>query len=383
MARIVIACDKFKGSATASEVAEALRLGIADVLGEDAEVTSVPVADGGDGTTDAALSISFERHTCRVTGPFGRPTEAVYAYDPGRGTAVLEVAEACGLGLIPSSEVGTETADGKDASSSGVGELIAHALDKGARRIILGLGGSATTDGGAGMIAGLGARLLTDSGDEVGPGGAGLKELAAVDLSGLDSRIAEAEIVIASDVTNPLCGGEGAAAVYGPQKGVASADVPDLDDALSRFAGLVEGELRVGSGSFAETPGAGAAGGLGFASLAVLGGTMESGADLVLDLVGFDRSVDGANLVITGEGRFDAQTLQGKAPARVAQRAREAGVRTVAICGATELSAAQVRDVGIEEMYALTDVEPDVARCLAEPLPLIRRLGRRIASNME
>ena len=145
----------------------------------------------------------------------------------------------------------------------------------------------------------------------------------------------------------------------------------------------MEEELGVRAGSFAETPGAGAAGGLGFASLAVLGGTMESGADLVLDLVGFDRSVDGADLVVTGEGRFDTQTLQGKAPARVAQRAREAGVRTVAICGATDLSAAQVRGVGIEEIHALTDVEPDVARCLSEPLPLIRRLGRRIASNME
>ncbi|WP_243155703.1 glycerate kinase [Kocuria sp. TGY1127_2] len=382
MTRIVIACDKFKGSATASDISGALSRGIVGDLGPGVNIVPVPVADGGDGTIDAALSISYKKHICCVSGPYGVPTEAAYAFDPVSRTAVLEVAEACGLRLVDAHGVDSGAIDGTTARTDGVGQLISAALDQGARKIILGLGGSATSDGGAGMLAALGARLLTREGAPVDPSGAGLAEIASVTLEGLDDRIAETEFIIASDVTNPLCGAEGAAAVYGPQKGVGEDQVPALDAALGRYAELIEEAMGAQPGAFSSISGAGAAGGLGFASTAVLGGAMQSGADLVLDLVGFDDALKGADLVITGEGRFDSQTLQGKAPARVSERAREAGVRTVAVCGTSDLSDQQVRSVGIEELFALTDVDPDVRRCIADPLPLMEDLGRKIATRL-
>ncbi|WP_238654325.1 glycerate kinase [Rothia uropygialis] len=382
MTRIVIACDKFKGSATASGISGALSRGIVDYLGPEVDIVSVPVADGGDGTIDAALSISYEKHISRVSGPYGVPTDAAYAYDSVTRTAVLEVAEACGLRLVDADGVDSGAIDGTTARTDGVGQLITDALDRGARKIILGLGGSATSDGGAGMLAALGAQLLTHAGAPVDPGGAGLAEIASVTLDSLDDRLAEADFIIASDVTNPLCGAEGAAAVYGPQKGVGESQVPTLDAALGRYAELIEHAMGAHPGAFSSASGAGAAGGLGFASAAVLGGVMQSGADLVLDLVGFDDALKGADLVITGEGRFDSQTLQGKAPARVSERAREAGVRTIAVCGTSDLSDEQVRSVGIEQLFALTDVDPDVRRCIADPLPLMEGLGRQIAAGL-
>lgn len=374
MPKIVIASDKFKGSATAEEVAGALEEGLRSVLGGAVQILAVPVADGGDGTVDAALKTCFQEHMSTVTSADGSPLLARHAFSPTSRTAVLEVAEACGLARLDPDRVAAGNFDAGRAGTRGVGELVREALDLGARRILLGLGGSATTDAGAGMAQALGARILDARGQEVGPGGLGLEEVDRVDLSGLDPRLAETEVVIASDVTHRLCGPEGAAAVFGPQKGLAPEQIPRVDAALRRLAGLVAPEL-------AEHPGAGAAGGLGFGAMAFLGGELRSGIQEVLEMVGFDQALEGADLVITGEGRLDAQTLQGKAPAGVAARARTAGVPVVAVCGVSELSAQQGRVAGLSAVHALSEVEPDLRKCVRDPLPLLRTLGHRIAGE--
>lgn len=379
MTTVLVACDKFKGSATAAEVARALGDGLRSVPGqEDVEVLSVPVADGGDGTAAAAISTYFERHTSRVTGPYGDPVMAEWAFDPESGTAVVEVAAACGLALADPEALASGELDAARAGTRGVGQLVRAALDAGARRLVLGLGGSATTDGGAGLVAELGARLTDARGKEIGPGARGLAALAHADLSGLDPRLAATEIVVASDVTNPLCGPDGAAAVYGPQKGLSPQEVEEADAALARYADLVEQSLGVAPGAAAEAEGAGAAGGLGFATVAVLGGAFRPGADVVLDMVGFDEALERADLVVTGEGKLDAQTLFGKAPAVVLERARRRGLPVVAVCGACDLTEDEAAGAGFERVLALTDLEPDVRACVERPLPLLERLGRRL-----
>ncbi|EOD59695.1 glycerate kinase, partial [Amycolatopsis vancoresmycina] len=250
------------------------------------------------------------------------------------------------------------------------GDVIAAAVRAGCRRIVLGVGGSACTDGGAGMLTALGARLLDAAGRELPPGGAALSRLALLDLTGLS----EVDIELASDVDNPLYGPRGAAAVYGPQKGASAADVEILDAALRHWASIA-------GPSFAERPGAGAAGGVGFAAMAVLGARMRPGIELLLDLLGFDAALAGASLVVTGEGSLDEQTLSGKAPAGVARAAAAQGIPCVAVSGRCALSARDLAAAGISAAYALTDLEPDPARCMAEAAPLLRRLARRVAAD--
>lgn len=364
---IVIAPDKFKGSLSAAEVADAVASGILEVI-PDAQISSVPIADGGDGTVAAALAAGFESRTRTVTGPIGRPVDAEYAVKGE--TAVIEMATASGLALLDASELNALA-----ATTLGTGELIKAALDDGATSIVLGVGGSATTDAGAGMLEALGVRILDADGAPVPPGGGGLQRAVTVDLSGLDPRIADAEVILATDVNNPLTGDHGAAAVYGPQKGASEADVATLDAALSRFADLVDAEA-------ATQPGAGAAGGMGYAALAVLGATMRPGVDVVLDLVGFAEAFEGADLLVTGEGQLDLQTLHGKAPAGVAAYARERNVPVVAVCGANELDDETLANAGIRAAYALTDVEPNLEICLAEPARLLKECGRRLAADL-
>jgi glycerate kinase len=263
------------------------------------------------------------------------------------------------------------------ASSRGVAEVVAAAVAAGARRVVLGLCGSASTDGGAGLLAGLGARLLDRDGAPVPDGGAGLSSIASVDLAPAHDLMAGVDLILASDVDNPLTGRDGAAAVYGPQKGAGPEEVRELDAALTHFADVVAATTGT---DHRDHPGAGAAGGTGFAAL-VLGAEFRPGVDLVLDLVGFDERVPRADLVVTGEGALDEQTLHGKAPAGVAAAAGAAGVPVVAVCGRNQLSADALRRAGIAAAYALTDIEPDVARCLAEPAPLLVRLGELIATD--
>jgi glycerate kinase len=372
---VVVAPDKFKGSLTAREVAARVSAGIAAVA-PGVPMREVPVADGGDGTVDAALAAGYQRIEVRAEGPVGKPVDTAFALRDG--TAVVEMADVSGLRLLP-----PEGLAAREASSYGTGEVIAAALGHGCHTVLLGIGGSASTDGGAGMLQALGARLLDADGVELPRGGAALLGLARVDLAGMHPQLASTTVIVASDVDNPLLGPNGAAAIYGPQKGADPDDVELLDAALAHWADLLDAAThpkRPGS-SLRNLPGAGAAGGVGYAAMAALGAELKPGIDLILDLVGFAEQLPGARLVITGEGSLDEQTLSGKAPAGVAAAARVAGVPVVTVSGRLQLSTDQLKAAGVAQAYALTDIEPDPARCIAEAGPLLEQLAARLARD--
>lgn len=371
--RVLVAADKFKGSLTAVEVAAHVTAGLRAAV-PGVAVESLPVADGGDGTVDAAVAGGFERRTAQVTGPLGRPVEAAYAFRDG--TAVVEMAEASGLRHLPPGVFAPLT-----ATTYGTGELLLAALDAGARTIVLGVGGSASTDGGAGMLSALGARLLDAEGVPVAPGGAALAALASADLSRLDPRLAETEVVLASDVDNPLRGPKGAAAVYGPQKGASEQDVDLLDAALGTYVAVLAASAGSAALRAAEAPGAGAAGGIGYGALVGLRAAFRPGIEVLLDVLGFAGALARADLVITGEGSLDAQSLHGKAPVGVASAARRRGIPVAAVCGRLTLSAAELNDAGIARAYALSALEPDLARCIAEAGPLLERTAAALARD--
>lgn len=371
--RVLIAADKFKGSLTAVQVAERVTAGLRHAVPQ-VSVEALPVADGGDGTVAAAVAAGFERREVRVTGPLG--TEVTAAYALRDGTAVVEMAEASGLQHLPDGVFAPLT-----AGTHGSGELLRAALDAGARTVVFGVGGSATTDGGAGMLTALGARFLTGDGEPVGPGGGPLADLVSADLSGLDPRLADVDIVLASDVDNPLTGPKGAPAVYGPQKGATPEDVETLDAALAQYARVLEKTVGSGAAQAAQSPGAGAAGGIGFGALVGLGARFRPGIEVMLDVLGFAPALDRATLVITGEGSLDEQTLHGKAPAGVAAAARAQGIEVVAVCGRLALPAEELGRAGIRRAYALTDIEPDVSRCIANAGPLLEELAERIGRD--
>lgn len=369
MSHVLIAPDKFKGSLSAPQVAAHVAAGLRRTV-PGIDVREVPIADGGDGTLDAALAAGFDRVPVTATGPTGEPVATGYAR---RGdTAVVELADVSGLARLPGRRAPLT------ATSYGTGEVIRAALDDGCRTIVLGLGGSACTDGGAGMAAALGMRLLDTHGDELGPGGAALALLDTADTTGLHPGLADAEIVVASDVDNPLLGEHGAAAVYGPQKGASAAQVERLDAALARWATVLDAH------DVATRAGAGAAGGVGFAALALLGAVVRPGIEYLLDLVGFHDHLADASLVVTGEGSLDEQTLRGKAPAGVAAAARAAGVPVVAVAGRCLLSAEALTAAGFAGACALTDLESDPRRCVAEAGPLLERLAeQRLAAIID
>jgi glycerate 2-kinase len=367
---VVVAPDKFKGSLGAAAVALAVADGLrAAVPGIDAR--EHPVADGGDGTVEAALSAGFARKEVPCTGPTGDAVMAALAVRDE--IAVVELAEASGLRRLPGGRLAATT-----ATSRGTGELIRAALDLGCRQVVLGLGGSACTDGGAGMIQALGGRLLDAAGAELALGGASLADLDRLDLSGFDPRVAGTEFVVASDVDNPLLGPYGAAAVYGPQKGASAAEVALLDAALARWGAAARAATGVDA---AGVPGAGAAGGVGFAAVVFLGAELRSGIEYLLDLLEVRSALPGARLVVTGEGSLDEQTLRGKAPAGVAAAARAAGVPAVAVAGRNTLPASVLLAAGIAQAYTLSEIEEDPERSMREPVPLLRRLAGRIAAD--
>ncbi|MFE9772034.1 glycerate kinase [Streptomyces sp. NPDC005931] len=370
--RVLVAADKFKGSLTAVEVAERVTAGLRRVV-PDASVEALPVADGGDGTVAAAVAAGFARREVRVTGPVGDEVTAAYALR--EGTAVVEMAEASGLQRLPDGVLAPLA-----ASTYGAGELLRAALDEGAHTLVFGVGGSATTDGGAGMLAALGARFLKADGEPVEPGGGGLAELATADLSGLDPRLASVRLVLASDVDNPLTGPKGAPAVYGPQKGASPDDVERLDAALAHFAEVLEDAVGPKAAEYAASAGAGAAGGIGFGAL-LLGARFRPGIEVMLDVLGFAAALERADLVITGEGSLDRQTLHGKAPAGVAAAARAADKEVVAVCGRLALPPEVLGRAGIRRAYALTDIEPDVSKCIADAGPILERTAERIARD--
>ncbi|MDO5629323.1 MAG: glycerate kinase [Mobilicoccus sp.] len=367
---VLIACDKFKGSLTAHEVIQRIDAGLrAGAPG--VEVRSVIIADGGDGTLDAAEAAGFEPVPVTCTGPTGEPVDTRYVR---RGdAAVVEMADACGLVRLPGDE-----RPAMEASSTGLGEVIAAALDAGVGELVIGIGGSASTDGGAGMLSALGARFLDGNGDELPPGGGALRDLDHIDLTGLHPRLDEVEVTVACDVDNPLLGEQGAAAIFGPQKGADERQVAELDAGLARLAALV---AEATGDDVSGEPGAGAAGGVGWAALAVLGARMRPGIEIVLDLNHIEEQLDGARLVVTGEGSLDLQTLLGKAPAGVANAARDAGVPIVAVCGRALLSEEEARDAGFERLYRLTDLEPDESTCMREAGPLLERLAEKLAQQ--
>jgi glycerate kinase len=335
------------------------------------EVVEVPVADGGDGTLDAAVSAGYRRMPVCAQGPTGEPVQTAYAERDG--VAVVEMADVSGLRRLPGGRPAART-----APSCGTGEVVRAALDAGSRRIVLGIGGSASTDGGAGLVQALGGRVLDAEGHEVGRGGAALASVESLDLADLHPALRDAEVVVPSDVDNPLLGPRGTAAVYGPQKGASPADVAELDAALARWARAVQAATGVDA---ADRPGAGAAGGVGFAAMAVLGATLRPGIDLVLDLVDFRAALPGAGLVVTGEGSLYEQTLHGKAPTGVAAAARRADVPVVAVAGRSPLTPEDLAPTGIRAAYALTDVDPDPARCMSEAGLLLEQLAERLAAD--
>jgi glycerate kinase len=390
--RIVIAPDKFKGSLSAPDVArhleEGLRKGSATAAGPGPlevmgtlEVLRIPVADGGEGTLDAAVGSGFTRRRAVVSGPTGQPLTAEFAV---RGReAVIEMAAASGLAVLPGYDGGRPgSASARAASSLGTGELIRAALDAGCRQIILGVGGSANTDGGAGVLQGLGARLLDAAGNELPLGGAALADLAAIDFSGFDTRLEESRFILASDVDNPLLGPEGAAAIFGPQKGATAADVGELDAALANFVQVLAAEIGPRAVKAASAPGAGAAGGVGYAAIAALAASRRPGIDVVLEFTRLAERLAGADLVITGEGSLDEQSLLGKTPMGVARAAAAAGVPVLAVCGRTTLTPEQQQNSGFRQVYHLTALERNVEICIAEAGRLLEELGQHIGVHL-
>lgn len=325
----------------------------------DAVYRLVPVADGGDGTLEALVDAQHGQSVeAEVTGPDGRPVRAAYGLSGDRKTAIVEMARASGLALMPSG-----TNDPMTATSRGTGELIAAAVDAGARRVLVAIGGSATNDAGSGALAALGARFLDAAGRELPPGGAALARLARIDTAELDKHLEGVSLEIASDVKNPLCGPNGASAVYGPQKGASPKQVMQLDAALARFADVA---AQTTGGDIRQVPGAGAAGGFGGGFLALAHARLRPGAELVLDVLGFDQVLEGADLVVTGEGRLDRQTFSGKAPFAVARAARAKGIPVVAIAGSVALPPEEIESMGIRQAVAIapatTSVEESISR---------------------
>jgi glycerate kinase len=369
---VLVCLDKFRGSASASEacrwLAEGLRAG-----GTGRPVLERPVADGGEGTVAALVQAGFCSLPTSVRGPLGTTVEAHFALRAGR--AVIEMAEASGLHLVPEDARAPLL-----ASSYGTGELIRAALDHGCEDIVLAVGGSATTDGGAGMLQALGARLVGADGAEVGPGGAALAGVTRVELGSLDPRLAQTRFVLACDVDNPLLGPNGAATVFAPQKGATPAEVVVLEAALAHFATLLTGAT---GRARHRAPGAGAAGGMGLAAMAVLGASRQPGVDFLLAEIGLARELPRAALCLVGEGSLDEQSLRGKAPVGTAALARRAGVPVIAVAGRVALGPGQLAAAGIDRAISLVELAGDPARSMARTAELLHAVGRTIAAELE
>lgn len=367
--KLVFASDSFKGSLSATRIAQLLREE-AEACFPGAETAAVPVADGGEGTVDALLTaLGGEKRAAKVTGPLGEPVEAIYGILPG-GAAVMEMAQASGLPLAT-------RRDPLCATSRGTGELLAHALRAGCRKILIGIGGSATNDGGMGMLSALGARFLTEKGETVPDGGAGLALVDRADLSGLMPELAEAEITVICDVSNPLLGPDGATAVYGPQKGVTPETYPLLEKGMERYAGVLENTL---GRNIAAMPGGGAAGGVGAALGGVLGARLKRGIDAVLDMVGFDRLLEDADLVVTGEGCMDEQSVAyGKVISGVAARAASRGIPVCAIVGGMKPGAERfMEDSKHHSVMTTVNAAMPLEQAIEEAERLYRSAARRM-----
>ncbi|WP_437882900.1 glycerate kinase [Pseudomonas sp. LRF_L74] len=369
--KIIIAPDSFKDSLSAADVASAIADGLREVL-KDAELVELPMADGGEGTIDAILAaVQGEDRKSRVSGPLGQPVDARWGWLPDSRTAIIEMAEASGLQLVAQAQRNACV-----SSTRGTGELIRQALDAGARKLILTIGGSATNDGGAGMLQALGARLLDRQGHDLPPGGLALAQLATLDTGTLDPRLAGLEVELAADVDNPLCGPNGASHVFGPQKGASAEHVRQLDAALGHFADCT---ARLLGKDLRDEPGAGAAGGIGFAAKVFLGARFRPGVDVVAQITHLDARIAGADLVITGEGRFDAQTLRGKTPLGVARVAAARQVPVIVLAGTLGDGYEQLYRHGIQSAFALASGPMTLDEACASTPRLLRERARDIA----
>ena len=367
--KVVIAPQSFKAGLSGIQVSRAIQEGILEVF-PDAETALVPVADGGDGTLDALVrSTEGKVFTSRVTGPVGTPVSAAWGVMGDGETAVIEMAQASGLALLP-----PRYRDPRTTTSYGTGEIIGEALGRGYRRIIVGLGGSATNDGGVGMAQALAVRFLDSSGGELPHGGAALSRLARIDMSGLRLGVMEAEITAATDVTNPLCGPRGASAVYGPQKGASPRVVEELEMALDRLSGVIKRQLGV---DVRDEPRGGAAGGLAAGLMAFTNARIESGIDLVCNALGFDAHLEGADLVFTGEGRADASTVYDKAPVGVAKRAKARGLPVISLVGSLGAGHEELYQHGIDALVPIIDRTMGFEESISRSYELLRRAAER------
>jgi len=367
---VLVAPDSFKGSLTALRVAEAIERGVRQVF-PDARVVKVPIADGGEGTVDALVVATGGRVLeSEVTGPLGEPVRARWGVLGGGGAAVIEMAAASGLPLVP-----RDRRDPRYTTTRGTGDLVRAALDAGLERLVVGIGGSATNDGGTGMARALGVRFLDAEGRDLPEGGAALARLSRIDLSGLDPRVRALDLVVACDVDNPLTGPRGASAVYGPQKGATPAIVAELDAALARYAEVA----RAATGRDAATlPGAGAAGGLGAGLLFFTPARLRPGVEIVLETTRFDDLVKGADLVVTGEGRTDFQTAMGKAPVGVAAAAKRHGVPVVCLAGGLGEGADDVLAKGVDAVASTVPGPMGLEEAVARGAGLVEAAAARM-----
>jgi glycerate kinase len=370
--KIVIAPDSFKESLTALQAADAIEQGFKEVF-PDAHYFKIPMADGGEGTVQSLVDATNGAIIqTKVTGPLGEPVEAFFGLLGDGTTAVIEMAAASGLHLVPS-----EKRNPLLTTTWGTGELIKAALDHGVTKIIVGIGGSATNDGGAGMVQALGGRLLTEEGRNIGYGGGSLNQLAAIDVSELDPRLQHVHIEVACDVDNPLTGARGAAAVFGPQKGATPDMVKLLDENLSHYASVIESELGK---KVDEIPGAGAAGGLGGGLLAFLPVELNRGIEIVLKATEFERYVQEADLVITGEGRIDSQTVYGKTPMGVAKVAKKYQVPVIGIAGSVSDDSHVVHDHGIDAVFSIVPRAIPLSDALSNASQYLQQTARNVAA---
>lgn len=343
--KVVIAIDSLKGSLSSMEAGMAIKDGILAAK-PDAEVIVKPLADGGEGTTDALIEgMNGERIDLTVTGPMHTPVDAYYGYLKDTNTAVMEMASAAGITLVPDSEKNPLL-----ATSYGVGEMINDAIQRGCRNFIIGIGGSVTNDGGIGMLKALGVRFLDENGEDAGEGGQTLAKVARIDVSGMNPLLKECHIQVACDVNNPLCGENGSTYVYGPQKGVTEDMKKTLDEAMAHFARVTSETLE---NDYMNTPGAGAAGGLGYAFLAYTGAALTPGIELILDAVELEEELSGADVVVTGEGRLDFQTAMGKAPVGVARLAKKYNAKVIAFAGSVTKEATACNKEGIDAFFPI------------------------------
>ncbi len=372
--KIVIAPDSYKESLSAIDVAKAIEKGFREIF-PDAHYVSVPVADGGEGTVDAMISATQGvKAVATVTGPLGEPVTASWGMSGDGKTAFIEMAEASGLALVP-----VEKRNPLVTTSYGTGELILRALDNGVRNIIIGIGGSSTNDGGAGMVQALGAKLTDATGKDVSPGGGSLLSLSNIDISGLDKRLQSCVINVACDVTNPLTGDNGASRIFGPQKGADEATIVELDRNLAHFAQAIKKHLRR---DVENAPGAGAAGGMGAALMAFLGADLRSGVEIVTEALNLEEHIHNCSLVVTGEGRMDSQSIRGKVPVGVAAVAKRYRKPVIGIAGSLSCDVAVVHQHGIDAVFSVLNRVGTLDEALKNAFENIYRASRDIAATV-